>query len=225
MKKNIIVLTSLFSVIIVAICFMALFEEKSFARIKPLFSKQEVARMEGTIQKALSETSNVAYGSELVVNDCTIVNRVEAARNCSDPYALRLQEFRLDIKETTSVTQSSLVSSKPGRQTLVKFNFKPEIAHKVQSAKQQMWDYVSEKHGLRGVAWSEFAETAEQHLVKQYGFDKLGSYDVTQTCGSSKKMRHLPEKLGTYILNGETRDLIRAIKSYHQYCVTSGSSS
>ena len=110
------------------------------------------------------------------------------------PMRFACRNFASISRETTSVTQSSLVSSKPGRQTLVKFNFKPEIAHKVQSAKQQMWDYVSEKHGLRGVAWSEFAETAEQHLVKQYGFDKLGSYDVTQTCGSSKKMRHLPEK-------------------------------
>ncbi|WP_321448782.1 hypothetical protein [uncultured Cohaesibacter sp.] len=223
MKKNIIVLTSLFSVIIVAICFLALFEGKSFAKIKPLFSKREVARMESTIQKALSETSNVAYGSDLVVKDCEIVNRVETARNCADPYSLRLQEFRLDIRETASVTQSSLVSSKPGRQSLLKFHFTPEIEQKVQSAKQQIWEYVSDKHGLRGAVWGEFAESAEQRLVKQYGFDKLGSYDVTQTCGSSKKMRHLPEKLGTYILSGDSRELGRVIKSYHQYCVSSDS--
>nr|WP_321462328.1 hypothetical protein [uncultured Cohaesibacter sp.] len=223
MYKKAIVAITVFSVIIIALGFLALTQEKSYAKIKPLFSPQEVQKMEGSIEKALAETSSIAFGSQIRVHDCTIINRVESAQNCSDPYSLRMQEFRLDLRETNSVTQSSLDSSKYASKSLLKFHFQPEIEEKMKNAKKEIWDFVSEKHGLRGVIWGEFAESAEQRLVKQYGFDKLGSYDITQTCSSEKKMRHLPEKVGTYILNGDTRKLSRTIRSYHQYCVASDS--
>ncbi len=219
MKNKVVVSIAAVLAIIPALTMMVFWQTQSFARTKPLFSAEQVQQMEGAIQRALSRSlDHKVYGSQISVSGCKIIRRYEKPQACSAPNDVRLQETLLDIRETSGVSISSLDASKASRNSLMKFDFQPDIEQKMKSAKQAIWTYVSEKHGLRGAAWNEFAESAEQRIVKQYGFDKMGSYDMTQSCSSNQKVRHLPGKLGTFVLSGDTRELGQMIKTYHYYC-------
>nr|WP_321454478.1 hypothetical protein [uncultured Cohaesibacter sp.] len=224
MNNKVIVSVAAFLAVIPAVTLMAFWQTNSFAKTKPLFSAQQVKQMESAIQTSLSRAlDHKVYGSDITVSGCKIISRFEKPQTCSSFRDIRMQETLLDIRETSAVSYSSLTAQKASRNSLLKFAFQPEIEQKVESAKQAIWTYVSDKHGLRGAEWNEFAVSAEQRILKQYGFDKMGSYDVTQTCSSNKKMRHLPGKLGTFVLSGDTRELGRLIKNYQRFCTTSDS--
>ncbi|WP_119307157.1 hypothetical protein [Cohaesibacter haloalkalitolerans] len=224
MKNKAFVLAAAVLAIIPALTMMVFWQTKSFARTKPLLSTAQVQQMEGAIQETLSRTlDHKVYGSEIEVSGCKIISRYEQPQTCSASNDIRFQETLLDIRETSGVSYSSLSANKTSRTSLLKFDFQPDIEQKVKSAKQAMWTYVSEKHGLRGAAWNEFAASAEQRIIKQYGFDKMGSYDMTQSCTSDKKVRHLPGKLGTFVLSGDTRELGQLVRTYYSYCATPAS--
>nr|WP_319483601.1 hypothetical protein [uncultured Cohaesibacter sp.] len=224
MKNKVIVTIAAFLAIIPALTMMVFWQTKSFARTKPLFSAEQVQQMESTIQKTLSRSlDHKVYGSQISVSGCKIISRYEKPQTCTAANDIRIQETLLDIRETSGVSFSSLDASKASRNSLLKFDFQPDMEQKVKSAKQAIWTYVSEKHGLRGAAWNEFAASAEQRIIKQFGFDKMGSYDMTQSCSSNQKVRHLPGKLGTFVLSGDTRELGQMIKTYHSYCANSAS--
>ncbi|SNY91880.1 hypothetical protein SAMN04515647_2123 [Cohaesibacter sp. ES.047] len=164
--------------------------------------------------------SRLAQNSVQVKN-CQITFRKQTRYGCQSENEHTYSETRIDLREIANIDYFETANPKSEYGSWLTFEFSDNLQSRMKSANQKMWKFLGNGKGIYESLWAEHVNAAEKRILKNMAIDKLGSYAVTNECGSNARRMHVPDAKHTLLLKDRDRETANKLQAYFEYCSSS----